>query len=67
MPRTPAPFTQADVKRAVKAVQAAGVPVGGVEIKPDGTIRVLSHAGNPSDNPESALANWKAQHGQGYA
>lgn len=36
MPR--APVTQATITRTVKAVASAGVPVGRVEIKPDGTI-----------------------------
>lgn len=36
MPR--APVTQATITRSVKAVASAGVHVGRVEIKPDGTI-----------------------------
>lgn len=36
MPR--APITQATITRTVKAVASAGVPVGRVEIRPDGTI-----------------------------
>lgn len=36
MPR--APVTQATITRTVKAVASAGVHVGRVEVKPDGTI-----------------------------
>lgn len=35
-------FRQADLQRAVKAVQAAGLPVTAIEIAPDGTIRILT-------------------------
>ena len=40
------PFKQADIVRAVKAMRAAKITVSGVEITPDGTIRVLT-AGAP--------------------
>jgi hypothetical protein len=36
MPR--APITQATITRTIKAVASAGVHVGRVEVKPDGTI-----------------------------
>lgn len=34
--------TQANISRAIKAMKAADVPIGAVEIAPDGTVRVLS-------------------------
>lgn len=34
--------TQTEITRAVKALKAAGLPVGAVEISPDGTVRVLT-------------------------
>lgn len=41
MSKRPALFTETDVKRAIKATQAAGLPVGAVKIEPDGTIHVV--------------------------
>ena len=34
-------FTQADLKRAVAGVAAAGVPIGRIEIDPNGLIVIL--------------------------
>jgi hypothetical protein len=48
MSRRPALVTQADVARAIRAAQQCGA--GPVEIKPDGTIRIM-----PS--PESTAAS----------
>ncbi|CAL77059.1 hypothetical protein BRADO3262 [Bradyrhizobium sp. ORS 278] len=45
MSRRPATVTQADVHRVIKAAKQAGAGV--VEIKPDGTIRVLLCHPNP--------------------
>ncbi|MEJ8474487.1 hypothetical protein [Roseibium algae] len=39
---THATFKQVDVKRAVRAVVDAGLPVDGVEITREGTIRILT-------------------------
>lgn len=41
---THATFKQTDVKRAIKAVVDAGLPVGSVEITREGTIRILTDA-----------------------
>lgn len=38
----PLPFTQAQVRRAVKAAESAGLRVRRVSVKPDGTITVDS-------------------------
>lgn len=51
-------FRQADVQRAVKGVRAEGLPVSGVEITRDGTIRVLTE-GVPSQQV-SDLQRWRA-------
>jgi hypothetical protein len=40
----PARFTQAELVRAIEAVQKAGLLVGGAKIEPDGTIVVLTVA-----------------------
>lgn len=40
MSRRPARFTQADVARAIKAVEQTGARMA-VEIGPDGTIRIV--------------------------
>jgi hypothetical protein len=39
MSRRPAKITQADVARAIRAAQQCGA--GAVEVKPDGTIRIV--------------------------
>lgn len=57
MSRSTSPFRQADVARAVKAVRSAKIDVTGVEIAPDGTIRVLTAAApQPSSSP---FDTWK--------
>jgi hypothetical protein len=50
VPRRPAVITQADVARVIRAAQQAGAGV--VEIRPDGTIRVIL-APVPPAEPES--------------
>ncbi len=34
-------FTKADITRAVNAARTAGLSIDGIEIHPDGTIRIL--------------------------
>lgn len=53
MPRRPAAITQADVARAIRAVQAAGLPVHRVVVRPDG-VAVETVPG-----PEAELAQPK--------
>lgn len=55
MPARPASVTQAEVTRAVKAVAAAGVAVGRVEIDPR-TGRVVVYAAGAS--PDGAPNPW---------
>ncbi len=50
MPRTPARFTQADVRRIIAGVAQAGVPVA-VDFLPDGTIRTLVNVNLPAPAP----------------
>jgi hypothetical protein len=42
---TAARFTRADVERAIAGATKAGLMVSGVEITPDGTIRLLAAQG----------------------
>jgi hypothetical protein len=58
MPRGPATFKQADLARAVRAVEAAGLKVTRTEIGPDGRI-VLHHDSAPA--AVSPLDEWRAK------
>lgn len=60
MARAPATFRKADVVRAVKAAQAAGLEVSGIEATPDGTIRVLTQIHQAI--PASPFDVWKQRH-----
>lgn len=52
----PSTFKQTDLQRAIKGVQGCGLPVEGVEITKDGTIRVLtSKAEKLEKRPEPRL------------
>lgn len=62
MPRRRAPFTQADITRAIKAAKAAGVEVGSVDIAPDGRIIIRALGAQPKEQGD-ALADWEAMHG----
>lgn len=68
MPRAPCSFKQNDVKRAVLAVRSAGVEVHGVEVMPDGRIRVMTINRTAqllqSDDLDRELADFEASHGQ---
>jgi hypothetical protein len=52
------PFTQARVRRAVKAAESAGLLVRRVTVKPDGSIAVDSGENEPPamDSPATATA-----------
>jgi len=56
-----ASFKKTDVRRAISAAHLEGLEVGSVEIRPDGTIRLLCGANQPNvkndwDEPESEKA-----------
>jgi hypothetical protein len=66
MSRTPANFRQADVTRALRAAQKAGVEISRVEIARDGRIVIIA-AGDrlePQDDLDQELAAFQARHGQ---
>lgn len=53
-------FTQAAVRRAVKAVESAGLRVGSITVKPDGTI-VIENGGIDKGSVKrhvKPLASW---------
>jgi hypothetical protein len=62
MSRSPLPFKQADVTRAVRAVTAAGVEIREVVIDSTGAIRII--AGKPVNSPTglNPLDKWMADH-----
>lgn len=49
--------TQADVKRGIRGVQAAGLSIAKVEIAPDGTIAIV--IGEPSGS--GVDDNWRSR------
>jgi len=53
-------FTQAQVRRAVKAAESAGLRVRSVTVNRDGSITVDSgeNALPPMDSPKMATASW---------
>lgn len=53
-------FTQAQVRRAVKAATSAGLRVVGVTVRPDGSIRVETgdDAQSPVASPKELAASW---------
>lgn len=58
----PATFREADVRRAIKATEGAGLSVAGVEVSRDGTIRVLTGTAAPVLTGDPFLA-WEAVNG----
>lgn len=46
--------SKAEITRAVEATQKCGLSVSGVEIGPDGTIRVLTNVVDKDNEPSDA-------------
>lgn len=71
--RRPARFSKSDIDRAVSAVKAAGCVVAGVDIWPDGRIRVITTAaGSLTEETEDErldreIREDRARHGHGSA
>ena len=51
-------FTQAQVRRAVKAAESAGLRVTGFVVRPDGSIQIISDENQPPavDSRKASLA-----------
>lgn len=61
--RGPCHFRQRDVTAVMKAVEAAGHAVSGVEVDPDGRIRVLIGApASPIDDHDAELREFEAKY-----
>ena len=52
------PFTQARVRRAVKAVESAGLRVRRITFNPDGSFTFESENGTPEEETPT-LASWE--------
>lgn len=51
-------FTQADISRAVAGAKKAGLDLTGMEIAPDGTIRLLATDPKPAQGDEREPQQW---------
>jgi hypothetical protein len=47
-------FTEAQVKRAIKGAQAAGLPIGSVEITKSGSIKITPQIDKTSKHDDSS-------------
>ena len=61
MPRAPSKFTQADIRRALKAVQSVGFEIGSIEIRPDGVLQVSRLPSVAVSTPSDPYGAWKAK------
>lgn len=67
--RSPAPtVTQAQMRRARKALEKDGLPFAGYRIRPDGSVEVLVNDPVPPpaapEPPENEMEKWKKRHGR---
>ncbi|TGN89911.1 hypothetical protein EOW77_0006325 [Bradyrhizobium yuanmingense] len=54
-------FKQSDIVRAVKAARAAGLDPRGVEIDPNGTLRVLFNGTDAQIKQTNSVNEWDVQ------
>ena len=54
--------TQAIIERCIRAAQRAGLPVSGYELRPDGSIRILTQSAGA--NPANDADDWFEQDAQ---
>ena len=50
------------IERAIAAAKASGIKVGGFEVDPDGTVRILTEHSAPA--ADDAYGRWKAKSGR---
>lgn len=58
----PATFRQSDIKRAIAALKAVGETIAGVDIRPDGSFKVLTET--KTAQPLSPFEAWERQDGE---
>jgi hypothetical protein len=58
MSRGPQTFKQGDVKKAIKAAMAAGLPVARVEVSLDGRIVVIAGEPEAGQNSKTETNEW---------
>lgn len=59
-------FKQCDIERTARALKAVGETIKGVEIRPDGSFRVLTGS-EVEEDVLSPLEAWEREHGHGAA
>ena len=59
-PRGRSLFRQANMTKAARAAEAAGLEIGAIEVDPNGTIRVLTK--DAAGLSGTAFDNWIAKH-----
>lgn len=61
VPRAASKFTQADISRALKAVQSVGFEIGSIEIRPDGVLQITRLSPVTTPPPNDPYEVWKAK------
>ena len=56
-PRGRGLFRQYNMVKLVRSAEAAGIEIGGVEVDPDGTIRVLRKSTDPKTDTAEKIIN----------
>ena len=51
-------FVESEIRRAIKATQNAGLEVGRIEIKPDGSVSIVP--GTPDTTKDKSMTNYNA-------